>query len=125
MNRQGKENKQEEASMNMATGSIPFRLEDIKTVQDVNNILIRRYKTHLLAFCQGGHDLHDLNMCRILEENPQWPVDKVSRWLGYIQRGMIDNKWTSVEEERNFSRRLFHQAYKEMDIDIPETTTVK
>lgn len=101
-----------------------INLEDIKTIQDVNIILLDRYKNHLLFSFQPGKMSKDLNMCMTLEENPDWPVDKVSRWIGYIQRGMIDNNMTSVDAERDFSRPLFHKAYKEIGYDIPETVTV-
>lgn len=49
------------------------------------------------------------------------PIDKASRWLGFVQgcltmRGLID-----VDEERTFSRPLFHAAYAAEGISIPET----
>lgn len=46
-------------------------------------------------------------------EGAQLPVDKISRWLGFIQgclamRGLVD-----VDTERDVSRPLFHAAYRE------------
>ncbi len=56
-----------------------------------------------------------------LERLEDWPEDKLSRWLGYIQgvltaRGIID-----VNEEREVSRPLFHAAYNSSDTPIPPT----
>ena len=64
-------------------------------------------------------------MCYTLLENIDWPVDKVSRWIGYIQRGVIDKGFTTVQKERDFSRPLFHKVYKEIGLTIPKTVTVK
>ena len=59
-----------------------------------------------------------------IEEVFTLPIDKLSRWLGYIQHYIISNGLTSVEAERNFSRPLFHQGYIEDGIDVPESVTV-
>ena len=55
---------------------------------------------------------------RALEQ--EFPIDKASRWLGFVQgclamRGLVD-----VDAERDFSRPLFHAAYEEMGMHIPE-----
>ena len=67
--------------------------------------------------------LHNLRwMCNtIIEHGETWPIDKVGRWLGYIQAGMIMHELTSVNTERDFSRPLFHAAYKEQGQTIPPT----
>lgn len=49
------------------------------------------------------------------------PLDKMNRWLGFVQgclcmRGLVD-----VDIERAVSRPLFHSAYQEMGTPIPET----
>ena len=51
-------------------------------------------------------------MCRTAINEPM-STDKASRWLGFVQgclamRGMID-----VDDERNYSRSLFHEAVGE------------
>ncbi len=35
------------------------------------------------------------------------PLMKANRWLGYIQGCMIERGYTTVEEERNWTRPLF------------------
>ncbi|MCE6958083.1 hypothetical protein LAZ40_03305 [Cereibacter sphaeroides] len=61
-------------------------------------------------------------MCRIaIEGAASLPVDKISRWLGFVQgclamRGLID-----VDVERDFSRPLFHGAYAALGIGLPPT----
>jgi hypothetical protein len=61
-------------------------------------------------------------MCEVSIENLEtYPIDKLSRWLGYVQgcltsRGLID-----VQTERDFSRPLFHAAYADHPHGIPPT----
>jgi hypothetical protein len=69
-----------------------------------------------------NNDQHLRNMClTIIDKVDGWPIDKSSRWMGYIQKGVIDLKLTSMERERNFSRPLFHQAYIDSGLIPPET----
>jgi hypothetical protein len=35
------------------------------------------------------------------------PIMKLNRWLGYIQGCLIERGYTTVEDERNFTRPLF------------------
>ena len=61
-------------------------------------------------------------MCETLLQNiDEYPEDKVSRWLGFIQGCLSMREVISVDEERDFSRPLFHAAYAQQGIDIPET----
>lgn len=99
-------------------------VNSITSIKDANLILIKRYKSIVSAFCQTSTRPKELGMCEALLENPDWPIDKVSRWIGFIQRGLIDAKMTSVDFERDFSRGLFHAAYKAEGIEIPESFTV-
>jgi hypothetical protein len=50
-----------------------------------------------------------------------WPTDKISRWIGFIQGVLAAHGWLNVDEERDRTRPLFHQAYKEEGLKIPET----
>lgn len=48
-----------------------------------------------------------------------WPIDKASRWLGFVQgclamRGLID-----VDAERGASTPIFHRAYRAEGIEAP------
>lgn len=65
---------------------------------------------------------HLLWMCSTAIENIEaWPIDKLSRWLGFVQGVLSTGRYISVETERNFSRPLFHEAYREAGAVIPET----
>ena len=57
-----------------------------------------------------------------LEENLRtWPLDKTSRWLGYVQGVMAAEGMPSVREERDFSRPMFHAAYAAAGVALPAT----
>lgn len=64
---------------------------------------------------------HLIWMIDTLLENPHWPIDKKSRWLGFIQGVCACHFGLDVDEERNFTRPLFHQAYSNTHQDIPQT----
>jgi len=59
-------------------------------------------------------------MCReAIAGSESLPVDKLSRWLGFVQgclamRGLVD-----VDAERSFSRPLFHEAYRTTGRAVP------
>lgn len=51
----------------------------------------------------------------------EWPTDKISRWIGYVQgvatmRGIMD---TTAERDR--TRPIFHKAYVAMGLKKPIT----
>lgn len=50
-----------------------------------------------------------------------WPIDKTSRWVGFIQAAMVLHGLTTVKAERDFSRPLFHAAYQRMGLSVPAT----
>ena len=51
--------------------------------------------------------------------------DKVSRWLGFVQGIMYSQGLLHIEEERDYSRPLFHEAYKEMGLEPPPSINVE
>lgn len=61
-------------------------------------------------------------LCReIISRGPELPIDKPSRWLGFIQgclamRGIVD-----VDAERSSTRPKFHRAYQTEGIELPAT----
>jgi len=61
-------------------------------------------------------------ICRTIQEKgADLPIDKPSRWLGFVQgclamRGLID-----VDEERSATRPRFHRAYREEGIAVPSS----
>ena len=97
------------------------------TVQDATDTLFKRYNQKIQ---KNGSMLHpDVKQRLMLMgihalSHPELPIDKRSRWLGFIQgclwmEGIID-----LEEEREFSRELFQQAYKDEGIPVPESIDV-
>lgn len=56
-----------------------------------------------------------------LEHFMAWPIDKTSRWVGFIQAALVLHGLTTVKAERDFSRPLFHAAYKRMGLSVPAT----
>jgi hypothetical protein len=51
----------------------------------------------------------------------EWPIDKLNRWLGFIQGVLAMQGLVSIVGEREFSRPLFHQAYVQDGVLIPNT----
>jgi hypothetical protein len=49
------------------------------------------------------------------------PIDKLSRWLGFVQGCLAMRGHLSVEREREYSRPLFHAAYLVEGTEIPPT----
>lgn len=67
-------------------------------------------------------DIPDQNTNILIEEARRgiddYPIDKLSRWLGYCQAVAIFNQLTSTSAERDFSRPLFEEAYINEGIEI-------
>lgn len=60
------------------------------------------------------YTMHLAWMCKEMVMNlddPEYPIDKAARWLGYIQGVLAVKKMIDVTEERDFSRPLFQGAY--------------
>ena len=59
------------------------------------------------------------NMCLTIISNVDtWPIDKTSRWLGFIQKSLIDLDLTTSSRERKFTDELFDRAYRDSGIDF-------
>lgn len=73
----------------------------------------------------------DIHLDKVSNKNLLWMAnkistgdmltDKASRWLGYIQGVMATKGYISVDQERDFSRPLYHLAYGNMNLDIPKS----
>lgn len=50
----------------------------------------------------------------------EWPTDKTSRWIGFIQGVLANRGFLNVEVERDRTRPIFHQAYRTMGLMAPE-----
>ena len=109
--------------------------DDTNPLDDVHRKLINRYS---IMFLENTNAIY---FSRQTEQNPiqdevdnlywmiydlkknykTFPIDKTSRWIGYIQRCLIEKDVTTVQIERDFSRPLFHAAYRHMGMEIPKT----
>ena len=55
-----------------------------------------------------------------------YPIDKLSRWLGFVQGYIIFTNQSTIDIERDFSRPLlFHKAYENENIQIPKRYKTK
>ena len=48
------------------------------------------------------------------------PADKLSRWIGFVQGCLSMRSVFKADEERDFSRPIFHKVYANAGIPIPE-----
>ena len=109
----------------------------INPLHRVHRLLAERYIMMLNLTNEEKHylniDLGDaknesqkiyLMLMTIKESAQDWPDDKSSRWLGYCQYFMINNGYTTVKNEREYSRPMFHDAYAKMGIRKPESVQI-
>lgn len=62
-------------------------------------------------------------MCaKCLEEIDNWPTDKISRWIGFVQGVLAAQHHLDVSAERDRTRPFFHEAYEAMGLDRPQTS---
>jgi hypothetical protein len=96
-------------------------------VQQVTLELFVRY-AHILetttepvhSSVQGCGLEHLLWMCETARaQGPTWPLDKLSRWLGFVQGVMTLQGLLTVEGEREFTRPMFHAAYLAESVEVP------
>jgi len=78
------------------------------TERDIIKQLALRY----IKMLGLNNDQHLRNMCLTIIENIYTaPLGKLNRWLGYIQKGVVDHKLTTIARENNFSKPLFEKIY--------------
>jgi hypothetical protein len=71
---------------------------------------------------EGGQADYLLQMVnKALDEVDRWPVDKLSRWIGFLQGVLYEAGALDIREERGRTRPYFHAAYRAMGIDVPES----
>lgn len=81
------------------------------TIYDANLIVTE----HLLKVCEDRNydNVHITRMLYTLKDNIEyWPIDKSSRWIGFIQGVMFKDGIIDLDEERYFTRPIFHSVYK-------------
>lgn len=64
-------------------------------------------------------DLSEDERALILEGiKGEYPIDKLNRWLGYIQGNLISRGLTTVDKEREFTRPIFREAYDKLGLEV-------
>ena len=101
----------------------------MRVVRETDELLFIRYlkilsRSAIWTGPDGTNRDHLVWMCNEAINNiNEWPIDKLNRWLGFVQGVMTMQELVSVGVERDFSRPLFHQAYTQDGIKIPETAS--
>ncbi len=60
-----------------------------------------------------------LDQC--LDELETFPVDKLGRWVGFVQGVLALSGCMDVDAERDRTRPFFHNAYTKSNLVIPKT----
>ena len=95
-------------------------------IQKVNIQLFKRYKKVANDYKKYADDeifirVKDMIDVALKEEMLE---DKQSRWLGFVQGVLVMYELICIEDEREFSRPLFHEAYEKMGIKKPKTISL-
>lgn len=90
-------------------------MSDTRKLKHANDLLFARYASFIR---REGIDEADPRktsmqnlawMCRTAIHEPM-SIDKASRWLGFVQGVLAARNIIDVDDERDYSRRLFHEA---------------
>src|SRR5690606_15385660 len=96
------------------------------TVRRANALLFERYLAIIgERESEDGDETSLANlawMCRTaLAGIETLPIDKINRWLGFVQGVLAIRGLITVQGERDFSRPLFHAAYHNEGTAAPAT----
>ena len=110
-----------------------MKVHELTPIKQANFVLCRRY-IDIISEEVGDAieaDVVDetmeklLDMCIYMCNNADTMYeDKMSRWLGFVQGVLYSRMLIDINEEREFSRPLFHEAYDKMGLEKPETVTI-
>ena len=92
-------------------------------INSASIVLFTRY-LGVIKQSKSKHRNKIIAMCEYCIDHPDMHIDKMSRWLGFIQGVMYTEGLIKIPEERDFSRPLFHKAYASLNLDIPEKITL-
>lgn len=107
------------------TSDMPIRIALRQTLDGLGDILCKVYADDLLmGASRVSHDPANLYwMWQTATQNLMiWPVDKTSRWIGFIQGVLTVSGVLDTNEERDRTRPFFHEAYEAMGFDKPKTS---
>lgn len=95
-------------------------------IKEIMKKITCRYKAKIHLLNDDGAEERLLSMIDMLCDNANdWPVDKTSRWLGFIQGALWINNIIDINEERDFTRPLFHSYYESIGEKIPDSFDVE
>jgi hypothetical protein len=87
-------------------------------MEHIVKILVERYRPRT-----EFKMLHNM-MDTLLEHAGEWPIDKTNRWIGFIQGILFVEGVLNIDEERDFTRPLFHAYYESVGIEKPKSVTI-
>ena len=96
-------------------------------------MITENYKIKVTAEQLFQRYLNEFNLTNNLKELSieaidkinDYPIDKLSRWLGFVQGYIIFTNQSTIDIERDFSRPLFHKAEENEKIKIPKSYKTK
>ena len=93
------------------------------------NNLVRLITSRYLALTEGReyapYDKLEGMLLALNEHAYIWPFDKSNRWIGFIQGVLWINGDIDLTEEQNFTRPIFNQHYKDLDLKIPKSADIQ
>lgn len=104
--------------------------DTVKTMPDVINLLYALYRnlcydnnSEHSSFCTMPKELKlsyaGWMLDQVKENVEKWPVDKLHRWIGFVQAILAFHGVITVEEERKRTRPIFHAYYHREGIIPP------
>ena len=102
-------------------------MKKIKSIKAANKILFKRYLQILNEYKKYDDDegiVLSKAMCEHVINDDTMLEDKESRWLGFVQGILYIYDLIDVDQERDVSRPLFHEAYEAMGIDKPKSISL-
>lgn len=76
------------------------------TEKDIIKKLAERY----IKMIGHNNDQHLRNMClTIINKIDEYPQGKLNRWLGYIQKSIVDLKLSTITKENKFTESLLSE----------------
>ena len=65
--------------------------------------IIKKLAERYLKMVGLSKDQHLRNMClTIIDKCDEFPEGKLNRWLGYIQKSVVDHKLTTINRENKY-----------------------
>ena len=96
--------------------------DEFMTVRKATKLMFQRYEkinNDFMTLCNPPKSEVKGLIEEGISQAYKLPIDKLSRWLGYVQCSLISEGLVTIDGERDFSRPLFHNAYFNEGLDIP------